>query len=379
MSLLNAALRKKDKENQHPEASALFQKTGKIPGKSKLRIYGMIVCIVLGLGLAVLFMLESSAPEKLSPPIALPQDNRAVRKEVEPAGSTSGGEVMPREPEKTGMPGTDLPIIAAPTQSGQAGEQAVKQKILMGTDNIVKRAAVKKAKKTIGMIKASVAQEPLKSPRQEFASPFYEKAVNYHRQNRLKEAIVMYLQVLDKNPQNTDALFNLASAYLKNREFAMALPILQGLSGKDPDNPQIMINLAIARMGMGEPGIAVSLLDAAQQITGTPSFDIYFHKAAALSRLGRLDEARTFYEKAGKIDPENVRLLFNMAVLYDKMELYREALQHYRLFLDRKEWSSDNEKKSVDDRVIFLTGFIERQKNMIQYGNKTTSAGDNAR
>jgi len=49
------------------------------------------------------------------------------------------------------------------------------------------------------------------------------------------------------------------------------------------------------------------------------------------------------------------------------------------LFLDRKEWSSDNEKKSVDDRVIFLTGFIERQKNMIQYGNKTTSAGDNAR
>jgi len=26
-----------------------------------------------------------------------------------------------------------------------------------------------------------------------------------------------------------------------------------------------------------------------------------------------------------------------------------------------------------------LTGFIERRKNMIQYGNGTTSAGDNAR
>ncbi|MDP3285402.1 MAG: tetratricopeptide repeat protein, partial [Desulfobacterales bacterium] len=188
-----------------------------------------------------------------------------------------------------------------------------------------------------------------------------------------------YLQVLVKNPQNTDALFNLASAYLKNREFAMALPILKGLSEKDPDNPQIMINHAIARMGMGEPDIAVSLLDAAQKIAGAPSFDIYFHKAAALSRLGRLDEAKTFYEKAGKIDPENGRLFFNMAVLYDKMELYGEALQHYRLFLDRKGWSSDKEKKSVDDRVMFLTGFIERQKNMIQHGNGTTSTGDNAR
>ncbi|MDP2863097.1 MAG: tetratricopeptide repeat protein [Desulfobacterales bacterium] len=378
MSLLNAALRKKEKENQHPEASALFQETGKLPGKSKFRIYGMLVCIVLGLGLAVLFMMESPAPEKLIPPMALPQDNRAVRQDPEPADSTSGGETMPREPEKTGVPGTDLPVIAVPGQPEQAGEPAVKQKIPMGNDNIVKRAAAKKAKKTTGT-KASVAHEPLKSPGQESASPFYEKAVFYHRQNRLKEAIVMYLQVLDKNPQNTDAQFNLASAYLKNREFAMALPILKGLSEKDPDNPQIMINHAIARMGMGEPGAAVSLLDAAQQINGAPSFDIYFHKAAALSQLGRLDEARTFYEKAGKIDPENVRLPFNMAVLYDKMELYGEALQNYRSFLDRKGWSSDKEKKSVDDRVIFLTGFIERQQNMIQHQNKTTSAGDNAR
>ena len=52
MSLLNAALRKKEKENQNPEASALFRETGKPPGKSKLRIYGMLVCLVLGLGLA---------------------------------------------------------------------------------------------------------------------------------------------------------------------------------------------------------------------------------------------------------------------------------------------------------------------------------------
>ncbi len=236
MSLLNAALRKKEKEKQHSEASALFQETGKIHGKSKFRIYGMLVCIVLGLGLAVLFMLEIPAPEKLSPPIAQLSDNQAVRQDPEPADSTSGGEVMPREPEKTGVPVTGLPVKAVPGESGQAGEPAVKQNIPPGTDSIVKKAAVKKAKKAIGT-KASVAHKPLKSPGQESACPFYEKAVFYHRQNRLKEAIVMYLQALDKNPQNTDALFNLASAYLKNREFAMALPILQCLSEKDPDNP----------------------------------------------------------------------------------------------------------------------------------------------
>lgn len=373
MSLLNAALRKKKKENQPPEASALFQETGRITGKSKLRIYGIIVCIALGLGLAVLFMLETPAPEKLSSPVSMPPDNRAVVQKPEQADPASTGAAMTFESEKTGVAGTDLSVTTAPAQPEKS---ALKQQFPPGTDNIIKRAAVKKVKKPI-VIKVSAKKESLKSQKQESTGPFYEKAIYYHRQNRLKEAIVMYLQVLDKNPQNTDALFNLASAYLKNREFAMALPILKGLSEKDPDNPQIMINHAIARMGMGEPGAAVSLLDAAQQANGAPSFDIYFHKAAALSQLGLLDEAKTFYEKAAKIDPENGRIFFNMAVLYDKMELYGEALQHYRLFLDRKGWSSDKEKKSVEDRVMYLTGFIERQKNMIQYGNRATSTGEN--
>ena len=380
MSLLNAALRKKEKENLHPEASALFQETGKTPEKSRFRLYGLIVCILLGLGLVLLYVLDIQEPETVMPPVAMQQDNGPAGQNPGQAGSTPGEAAMPIETRKKGAPGADMPVITAAEETVISGKTGVKQKKPPGTEDIVKRAAAKRAKKTIG-VKPSGEQGPrsIKSPGQESAGPFYEKAVYYHRQNRLKEAIVMYLHVLDKNPRNTDAQFNLASAYLKNREFAMALPILQDLSEKDRDNPQIMINHAIARMGMGEPGIAVSLLDAAQQITGVPSFELYFHKAAALSQLGRLDEAKTFYEKAGKIDPENGRLLFNMAVLYDKMKLYGEALQHYRLFLDRKGWSSDKEKKSVDDRVMFLTGFVERQKNMVQDGNGTTSTGDNAR
>ncbi|MDQ1330444.1 MAG: Tetratricopeptide repeat protein, partial [Thermodesulfobacteriota bacterium] len=364
---------KKEKENQHPEASALFQETGRTAEKPKFRIYGMIVCILLGLGLALLFILDMPDSGKIIPPAAMLNDNQ-------PAGSAPVEAVMPVEPGKKEESGTDPPGITAPGQTGQTGKAGVKQKIPLDTDNIIKRAAVQKPKQTIG-VKRYGEQGPrsVKSPGQESAGPFYEKAVYYHRQNRLKEAIVMYLQVLDKNPGNTDAQFNLASAYLKNREFAMALPVLQDLSEKDRDNPQIMINHAIARMGMGEPAIAVSLLDAAQQITGVPSFELYFHKAAALSQMGRLDEAKTFYEKAGKIDPENDRLLFNMAVLYDKMKLYGEALQYYRLFLDRKVWSSDKERKSVDDRVMFLTGYTERQKNMVKDGIGTTSTGDNGR
>ncbi|MBA3035728.1 MAG: tetratricopeptide repeat protein [Desulfobacterium sp.] len=111
--------------------------------------------------------------------------------------------------------------------------------------------------------------------------------------------------------------------------------------------------------------MAIALLDAAQKITNAPLFDIYFHKATALSSLGQLDEAKQFYEMAEKNNPGNTKLIFNMAVLYDKMKNYKDALRYYRAFLAKNSLLSDIEKKSVEDRILILNVFVEREKNQI--------------
>lgn len=382
MSLLNAALRKKKKENQHAKTPAIFSDTGKTPGKSRrLWFYGMLACLALALGLAVPFGLGLFPPEKMRLPMPQLNYSKAVKQDKEPARISPVADVLPAEPPKTAGVKTDTPEKTVPQPPGQAGEPAIPEKSVLKPEKSVEKTVVKKPEKTTRAKSSpmSASQAPA-SPipaKQDFVSPFYEKAVRYHQQNRLREAIVMYRQVLNKNPGDTEALFNIAAAYLENREFAMALSILQDLSEKDPNNPQVLLNLAIARMGMGEPDTAISLLDKAQRISGLSAFDLYFHKAAALSQLGRLDEAERLYEKAGKIDPDNSRLLFNVAVLYDKMERYDDALQYYRTFLAKRGWSSDKEKKSVEDRVLFLTGFIERQQYRIQERNRSTSTGDN--
>jgi tetratricopeptide (TPR) repeat protein len=81
----------------------------------------------------------------------------------------------------------------------------------------------------------------------------YEKARAYHRQTRLQEAIGMYREVLKIEPGHFDAAFNLSSAYLQTQAFDQAYAIAADLYLRAPDDPQVMLNLAVAQIGCGRP------------------------------------------------------------------------------------------------------------------------------
>lgn len=373
MSLLNAALRKKDKENQRVNAPALFNKIGKTPAKTKLLIYGLIACLAIAIGLAIPYLTNMFLPKRISPPLPQPPDIIVTAKQenTKTANSSQPADISHKQELKGNEADNDSAQKPSSIIPAQTKETSVEEKIEIKAENkLIKPSKPKLLNRPAQNTSSALPSQSVISPSQkavrpELIKPFYEKAVRYHRQNRFKEAIMMYKQVLDKDPQDRDTLFNLACAYLDNREFAAASPILYSLYEKEPHNPLVMINLAIARIETGEPAMAIALLDAAQKITNAPLFDIYFHKAAALSSLGQLDEAKQFYEMAEKNNPGNTRLMFNMAVLYDKMKNYKDALRYYRAFLAKNSLLSDIEKKSVEDRILILNVFVEREKNQI--------------
>jgi tetratricopeptide (TPR) repeat protein len=362
MSLLNAALRKKEKENQQSDITAIFSDSEKVQKKSKLWIYGLSACLALALGLAVLFGLNLLSTLKRKPPILSFSQIQTAQQNIGPAETTSlTKDILALEPLKATVTlKTNRPMEMTPQSSEQVEEPALPKKIILKPEKSIEKTKAVSPKRLL-KTKDDALSVPPKPNKPDSSRLFYEKAVRYHRQNRLEEAILMYQQVLSKNPLDTNALFNLAAAYLQNRDFSMALPILNDLSEKDPNNPQVLLNLAIAKMGLGEPEFAISLLDKAQQLNGGSTFELYFHKAVALSQLGRLDEAKRFYERAGKIHPDHSGLLFNLAVLYDKMEQYKEALQYYRAFLAQKSLGFEKDKEALERRVLILSGFVEKQ------------------
>lgn len=191
-------------------------------------------------------------------------------------------------------------------------------------------------------------------------NPFFQKALTYHRQNKLDEAIHMYQKALWKNPEHFDALFNLASAYIKTSAFSKAYPLLNKLKGLDPEKPEVLLNLAIVEIALGRFQSALAYLSIAEKQKDGPQFEIYFHRSVALGQLGNLNEAIVWYKKAEELDPHHSRLLFNIALVYDKMQNYPEAVRYYFKFL-KQDLSSPNEKKEVAARILALKVYMADQ------------------
>ncbi len=71
-----------------------------------------------------------------------------------------------------------------------------------------------------------------------------------------------------------------------------------------------------------------------------------------------MEEAITWYRKAENLDPGHKHLLFNMAVTFDRLERYKEALDCYARFLKAGESSSPKERRDVETRIGVLLAYL---------------------
>ncbi len=189
---------------------------------------------------------------------------------------------------------------------------------------------------------------------------FYQKALKYHRRGMLDEAIRMYQEVLRLSPEHFDANLNLAAAYIERSEFSKARPILQDLKEKEHENSDVLLNLAIAEIGLGNCQDAMCYLDMVENQAQGDQFSILFHRGVAWSRLGKLEDALFCYKMAEALLPRTPGLVFNMALAYDKMQDYDNALRYYALVLERDALPTSVERRRIENRMMTLKGFLSR-------------------
>jgi tetratricopeptide (TPR) repeat protein len=215
-------------------------------------------------------------------------------------------------------------------------------------------------------VQAIARKETAKSLPSHEEDIFYQKALSYHREDKLNQAIQMYKQVIRVNPDHQDALFNLSSVYIQLASYSDAYPLLKQLEVSDHRNPDILVNLAIAEIGLGRPAEAIHLLDSAADQYEEPQFGIYFHRGAALSQLGKLEEARIFYKKAEKLNTGHNNLIFNLAVLSDKLKRYDDAIQYYDKFLQQNKTLPSHDKKNIEARIRSLHAYLGAKRNQTE-------------
>ena len=370
MSLLNEALRKKDRELGQINKVNLFRDKPKPRNRGMRRVSVLVIFIVLSSVLAVLGVwygfIRAGSPskephlvnthvfteEKVLYKIATPPKPLQIPLKEEPKAPPIIASTMERKDQKIDKKTSDKNEVLKTGHKMAAKPSQIK----------VLKPKKEKDKEQSQKVKKATEAPSDSSPRRT-EDLFYKKAVSYHRQNKLEMAIQMYLEVLAGNPEHPDALLNLSSAYIQSSAFSKAWPLLKKLSNFDPENPQVLLNLAIVEIGLGRPSKAITYLERSEGLTEEPQFEIYFHRGVALSHLGELGEALTWYKRAEKLSEKNPLLLFNMAVAYDKLKRYDEALRYYVALLNNADAPiSVTEKKKVEDRIGVLRMFVARQE-----------------
>jgi Flp pilus assembly protein TadD len=368
MSLLNDALRKKNNEDKikdNPQIVPPPLPKSNNKGLKIARIVGLLlICGIFVIGVWYLWgslYAQENHPQVIT---SVPQ-NTPLNTEVDesdPVGTktaTFEGKIeinsQPPKPLRDISPLPDPAEIKPIKKIHQAAKKTPAPKIALPPSPM--KAAKKPPRVQKKLIKKSTKVKA-KPKTSNHVARFLQKAMRYHRQGKLSQAIQMYQQVLMVDPHHQKASFNLASAYIQSQAYSQARSLLKKLRLQDPLNPDIYLNLAIVEIGMGKPAEALPLLERASGLVKEPQFGIYFHRAAALSRLGRLEEARRFYKKSEALNPRHPTLIFNLAVLCDKLEKFDEAVDYYQTFLQTSGKLPDNEKKNIEARVRSLNAFL---------------------
>lgn len=131
------------------------------------------------------------------------------------------------------------------------------------------------------------------------------------------------------------------------------------------------IYIELGRLGLAED-LFYNSLDLSENARS------YYGLAVLNERLGKIEEAIKYYEKALKLDGNNLGAHFDCAYLYDDIKNYEKAKEHYLkvIELDPNEfWAHINigsiyEKENKDDEALrhFLKAYrIDNKKPMVCY------------
>jgi len=390
MSLMNDALRKKKKEGKLPrQANFLEPKQGQPKGR-KLRVYGLVILLFTVGGLGGYFYYEYQSvnqsmvsvvdsPKITLSPAVLPGATQPPAQAAmnplegqsgksEPASSEEIQAVVDAEGVKSDAPheSSDRPDASQTEPASKTTAPPLPSKKKTTADAAgttpppviepdgAEPLPVSKNKPREDPI-AAHSPQPAEDPVEE---RFYRKGLSYHRQNNFELAIQMYQTVLKKDPNHRAARFNLASAYIQVGAYLEAHSILEGLRTSEPYNPEILLNLAVAEIGLDRPEDALELLEKAQGSLSVPSFAIMFHKGAAYSRLGNFEKALAMYQTAERISSDNPRLPLNKAIVYDHLQRYDEAIEQYEIYLDRNSDLHSPERPRIERRLIELRVYL---------------------
>ena len=166
-------------------------------------------------------------------------------------------------------------------------------------------------------------------------------------------ALNLYLDVLKDDPDNTFALFGLASTLQRIGWLAEARATYEELLAIEPDNRGALANM-MTLISQEAPDQALSNLGRLYEIN--PGFSpIPAQMAVLYAGQGDYAQAIRFLELASELSPENMMYVYNLAIIHDRLGDHEEARALYEKVLSAAEIRDVSiPLEAVRERVSYL-------------------------
>jgi arylsulfatase A-like enzyme/tetratricopeptide (TPR) repeat protein len=192
-------------------------------------------------------------------------------------------------------------------------------------------AEEKEKLRSLGYLSQSTGapQGPLPDPKNMVEELRMNQQAEIHEfEGNTAEAAKVYEKILSLRPENPTNYVNLALTRAKMNQFDEAIRVLEQGVARIPGSEVLLSRLAHTYMVMGSLKKA---LDAWQVVLviNPRYFDALLASGWILDYTGKLEEARTYFEKALEVEPENRFLRKYCAENLAKMGKMKEAIEVY--------------------------------------------------
>ncbi len=162
-------------------------------------------------------------------------------------------------------------------------------------------------------------------------SAHFNLALAYSFLGKDSDGIQEYQKVLQLKPGLYEAQLNLGILLLRQKRAPEAAPLLEAAAGQKPKEFRPQFYLGEAELAAGNPAKAAENYQAALAIDDK-SAPALLGLGRSLAAQGKLAEAAPYFQKAAAGDPQYRDTLLELAALYEKSGQKPEAISIYRQF-----------------------------------------------
>jgi tetratricopeptide (TPR) repeat protein len=159
------------------------------------------------------------------------------------------------------------------------------------------------------------------------SSALQNLATYYHKNGRFEEALEVWQQLVELEPDNSAARISLGNAYYKTGKDDMAIRVLEDVIQSDPGAMKALHSLATIHIERGRAREALEVAERAVRADPEDGWS-YYDRGMALELMGRSAEAGDAYRRAVELAPDLAEAHANLAQIYAASGRPEQAMDH---------------------------------------------------